>query len=165
LTKRPAVSRRADDDEGSQRELLSLSKVPSGELGRAGGDNIEQSKTPPIAYFQAQSSWSLVGRACLGLEEDRRSRSLQYMRQHTRTLTDSLALFTFFQVVHAEGCPIVLQSWHVGRIAHPEQREAELSGKPVYAPSAIAARGGKVRSLPLWFVDEPHLRHDSLLVP
>lgn len=49
--------------------------------------------------------------------------------------------------VHAEGCPIVLQSWHVGRIAHPEQREAKLSGKPVFAPSAIASRGGKFREI------------------
>ena len=48
------------------------------------------------------------------------------------------------QTVHKEGCPIVMQSWHVGRIAHPEMEEQKRSGRPVYAPSAIAARGGKV---------------------
>lgn len=46
--------------------------------------------------------------------------------------------------VHDEGCPIVAQLHHVGRIAHPESPEQIKSGHPVYAPSPVAARGGKV---------------------
>ncbi|PPQ86647.1 hypothetical protein CVT25_006831 [Psilocybe cyanescens] len=36
----------------------------------------------------------------------------------------------------------------IGRIAHPDAPEQKLAGVPVYAPSAIAARGGKYRFLP-----------------
>jgi 2,4-dienoyl-CoA reductase-like NADH-dependent reductase (Old Yellow Enzyme family) len=46
--------------------------------------------------------------------------------------------------VHDEGCAIVAQLHHVGRIAHPESPEQIKAGHPVYAPSPIAARGGKV---------------------
>ncbi len=59
--------------------------------------------------------------------------------------------------VHKEGCPIVLQSWHVGRIAHPDQDEAKKSGQPVYAPSAVKARGGKAS----WRRDRPHQLTDA----
>jgi 2,4-dienoyl-CoA reductase-like NADH-dependent reductase (Old Yellow Enzyme family) len=45
---------------------------------------------------------------------------------------------------HAQGCAIVAQLHHVGRIAHPESPEQIKAGHPVYAPSPIAARGGKV---------------------
>ncbi|KAF5353841.1 hypothetical protein D9758_010590 [Tetrapyrgos nigripes] len=50
--------------------------------------------------------------------------------------------------VHAEGGLIFAQLWHVGRVAHPEAPEQIASGEPVYAPSAIAARGGKFRHIP-----------------
>lgn len=46
--------------------------------------------------------------------------------------------------VHAEGTPIVAQLWHVGRVAHPDMQEQKDAGTPVYAPSAVCARGGKV---------------------
>ena len=36
----------------------------------------------------------------------------------------------------------------VGRVAHPDMPEQKASGKPVYGPSAIAAKGGKFRQLP-----------------
>jgi 2,4-dienoyl-CoA reductase-like NADH-dependent reductase (Old Yellow Enzyme family) len=50
--------------------------------------------------------------------------------------------------VHAKGGVIYCQLWHVGRVAHPDAPEQLASGKPVYAPSAVAARGGKFRFLP-----------------
>ncbi|THU82830.1 FMN-linked oxidoreductase [Dendrothele bispora CBS 962.96] len=50
--------------------------------------------------------------------------------------------------VHAEGGLIYAQLWHLGRVAHPEAPEQIASGQPVYAPSAIAARGGKFRHIP-----------------
>jgi len=50
--------------------------------------------------------------------------------------------------VHSKGGVIYCQLWHVGRVAHPEMPEQKASGQPVYAPSAISARGGKFRSLP-----------------
>ncbi|KAH8829893.1 flavoprotein NADH-dependent oxidoreductase [Flagelloscypha sp. PMI_526] len=50
--------------------------------------------------------------------------------------------------VHAEGGIIFAQLWHLGRAAHPDAPQQKLSGKPVYAPSAIAARGGKFRFIP-----------------
>ncbi|KAF9062320.1 hypothetical protein BDP27DRAFT_1336773 [Rhodocollybia butyracea] len=50
--------------------------------------------------------------------------------------------------VHEEGSVIFAQLWHLGRISHPDAPEQIASGKPVYAPSAIAARGGKFRFLP-----------------
>ncbi|KII91231.1 hypothetical protein PLICRDRAFT_156167 [Plicaturopsis crispa FD-325 SS-3] len=48
--------------------------------------------------------------------------------------------------VHAAGSLIYCQLWHVGRVAHPDAPEQH--GKPVDAPSAISARGGKFRFLP-----------------
>jgi 2,4-dienoyl-CoA reductase-like NADH-dependent reductase (Old Yellow Enzyme family) len=50
--------------------------------------------------------------------------------------------------VHAKGGAIYCQLWHVGRVAHPDAPEHKASGRPVYGPSAIAARGGKFRFLP-----------------
>ncbi|EGO00745.1 hypothetical protein SERLA73DRAFT_178654 [Serpula lacrymans var. lacrymans S7.3] len=50
--------------------------------------------------------------------------------------------------VHAEGGLIFAQLWHLGRSCHPDAPEQLASGKPVYAPSAVAARGGKFRFLP-----------------
>ncbi|KAK2459471.1 hypothetical protein APHAL10511_008505 [Amanita phalloides] len=68
--------------------------------------------------------------------------------------------------VHASGSYIYVQLWHLGRVSHPEAPEQKSAGvvsadqvdvffadivgvhKPVYAPSAIAARGGKFRFLP-----------------
>ncbi|KIK65905.1 hypothetical protein GYMLUDRAFT_193181 [Collybiopsis luxurians FD-317 M1] len=51
-------------------------------------------------------------------------------------------------VVHKEGSTIFAQLWHPGRVSHPEAPEQIASGRPVYAPSAISARGGKFRFLP-----------------
>ncbi|KAG5646395.1 hypothetical protein DXG03_003718 [Asterophora parasitica] len=50
--------------------------------------------------------------------------------------------------VHTNGSYIYAQLWHVGRVAHPDAPEQKLAGTPVYAPSAIAARGGKFRHIP-----------------
>ncbi|PBK75474.1 FMN-linked oxidoreductase [Armillaria solidipes] len=50
--------------------------------------------------------------------------------------------------VHAEGSVIYAQLWHLGRVSHPDAPEQIASGLPVYAPSAISARGGKFRFLP-----------------
>jgi len=50
--------------------------------------------------------------------------------------------------VHEAGGKIFAQLWHVGRVAHPDAPEQKLAGTPVYAPSAISARGGKFRFLP-----------------
>ncbi|KAF8958004.1 flavoprotein NADH-dependent oxidoreductase [Flammula alnicola] len=50
--------------------------------------------------------------------------------------------------VHEAGGKIYAQLWHVGRAAHPDAPEQKLAGIPVYAPSAISARGGKFRNLP-----------------
>ncbi|PBK66976.1 FMN-linked oxidoreductase [Armillaria solidipes] len=50
--------------------------------------------------------------------------------------------------VHAEGSLIYAQLWHLGRVSHPDAPEQIASGQPVYAPSAISARGGKFRFLP-----------------
>ncbi|KAF5374202.1 hypothetical protein D9758_004627 [Tetrapyrgos nigripes] len=50
--------------------------------------------------------------------------------------------------VHAEGGLMYAQLWHVGRVSHPDAPEQIASGEPVYAPSAIAARGGKFRHIP-----------------
>lgn len=46
--------------------------------------------------------------------------------------------------VHAEGTSIVAQLWHVGRVAHPDMEAQKKAGSPVYGPSAVSARGGKV---------------------
>ncbi|TFK38154.1 hypothetical protein BDQ12DRAFT_651893 [Crucibulum laeve] len=50
--------------------------------------------------------------------------------------------------VHTAGSHIYAQLWHVGRVSHPDAPEQKLAGVPVYAPSAISARGGKFRHLP-----------------
>ncbi|KAJ7813905.1 hypothetical protein B0H14DRAFT_3878974 [Mycena olivaceomarginata] len=50
--------------------------------------------------------------------------------------------------VHAEGSKIYAQVWHLGRASHPDAPEQIAAGVPVYAPSAISARGGKFRFLP-----------------
>ncbi|KAF8344376.1 flavoprotein NADH-dependent oxidoreductase [Amanita rubescens] len=50
--------------------------------------------------------------------------------------------------VHAAGSHIYSQIWHLGRVSHPDAPEQKLAGIPVYAPSAISARGGKFRFIP-----------------
>ncbi|KAK7034017.1 hypothetical protein VNI00_012448 [Paramarasmius palmivorus] len=50
--------------------------------------------------------------------------------------------------VHEEGGLIYAQIWHLGRVSHPDAPEQKAAGVPVYAPSAISARGGKFRFLP-----------------
>ncbi|PPQ87188.1 hypothetical protein CVT25_015018 [Psilocybe cyanescens] len=50
--------------------------------------------------------------------------------------------------VHEAGGIIYAQFWHGGRALHPDAPLQKLSGLPVYAPSAIKARGGKFRALP-----------------
>jgi len=50
--------------------------------------------------------------------------------------------------VHEAGGHIYAQLWHVGRVSHPDAPEQKLAGTPVYAPSAISARGGKFRFIP-----------------
>ncbi|KAJ7038771.1 hypothetical protein C8F04DRAFT_1220331, partial [Mycena alexandri] len=50
--------------------------------------------------------------------------------------------------VHEAGSKIYAQLWHVGRTSHPEAPEQIAAGSPVYAPSAVAARGGSFRFLP-----------------
>ncbi|KAJ3756820.1 hypothetical protein EV360DRAFT_71668 [Lentinula raphanica] len=50
--------------------------------------------------------------------------------------------------VHKEGSVIFAQLWHLGRISHPDAPEQKAAGVPVYAPSALSARGGKFRFLP-----------------
>ncbi|KAJ7671022.1 hypothetical protein B0H17DRAFT_989380 [Mycena rosella] len=50
--------------------------------------------------------------------------------------------------VHVAGTKIYCQLWHLGRSSHPEAPEQIAAGVPVYAPSAISARGGKFRFLP-----------------
>ncbi|KAJ7086297.1 hypothetical protein C8R43DRAFT_1174111 [Mycena crocata] len=49
--------------------------------------------------------------------------------------------------VHAHGSKIYCQLWHLGRISHPEAPEQIAAGVPVYAPSAISARGGNFRHI------------------
>ncbi|KAJ7746766.1 hypothetical protein DFH07DRAFT_588535 [Mycena maculata] len=49
--------------------------------------------------------------------------------------------------VHATGSKIYSQIWHLGRVSHPEAPEQIAAGVPVYAPSAISARGGKFRHI------------------
>jgi len=50
--------------------------------------------------------------------------------------------------VHETGTPMFAQLWHVGRVAHPDMPLQKKFGKPVSAPSPIAARGGKFRTVP-----------------
>ncbi|KAJ7702265.1 hypothetical protein B0H17DRAFT_1043447 [Mycena rosella] len=50
--------------------------------------------------------------------------------------------------VHETGGKIYCQLWHLGRVSHPEAPQQIAAGVPVYAPSAIPARGGKFRFLP-----------------
>ncbi|KAJ7746772.1 hypothetical protein DFH07DRAFT_832281 [Mycena maculata] len=49
--------------------------------------------------------------------------------------------------VHTTGSKIYSQIWHLGRASHPEAPEQIEAGVPVYAPSAISARGGKFRHI------------------
>ncbi|SJL18119.1 uncharacterized protein ARMOST_21691 [Armillaria ostoyae] len=46
-----------------------------------------------------------------------------------------------------EGGAIFAQLWHFGRLSHPNAPKQIASGQPVYAPSAIVARGGQFRFL------------------
>ncbi|KAF8800570.1 FMN-linked oxidoreductase [Phlegmacium glaucopus] len=55
---------------------------------------------------------------------------------------------TIVDAVHDAGSKIYAQLWHLGRVSHPDAPEQKLAGVPVYAPSAISARGGKFRFLP-----------------
>ncbi|KAF7294732.1 Oxidored-FMN domain-containing protein [Mycena indigotica] len=50
--------------------------------------------------------------------------------------------------VHGAGSKMYCQVWHLGRVSHPDAPEQIAAGEPVYAPSAISARGGKFRFLP-----------------
>ncbi|TEB12332.1 flavo protein NADH-dependent oxidoreductase [Coprinellus micaceus] len=50
--------------------------------------------------------------------------------------------------IHANGSFVYAQLWHLGRVSHPDAPQQKLAGVPVYAPSAISARGGKFRFLP-----------------
>ncbi|KAH7874172.1 uncharacterized protein C8R40DRAFT_1109665 [Lentinula edodes] len=50
--------------------------------------------------------------------------------------------------IHEAGSQCFAQIWHLGRANHPDAPEQIASGQPVYAPSAIPARGGKFRFLP-----------------
>ncbi|KAJ6451392.1 flavoprotein NADH-dependent oxidoreductase [Mycena vitilis] len=50
--------------------------------------------------------------------------------------------------VHEAGSKMYAQIWHLGRLSHPDMPEQIKAGVPVYAPSALAARGGKFRLLP-----------------
>ena len=47
------------------------------------------------------------------------------------------------KAVHAEGCLMACQLWHMGRVLHPLHQ----GGKPNIGPSALAAKGGKFRLL------------------
>ncbi|KAF9009983.1 flavoprotein NADH-dependent oxidoreductase [Cyathus striatus] len=60
----------------------------------------------------------------------------------------SAAWRNIVDAVHAEGSKIYVQLWHLGRLSHPDAPEQKLSGMPVYAPSAISARGGRFRHIP-----------------
>lgn len=65
---------------------------------------------------------------------------LLYNNEHVgnwRKITDA---------VHERGGRMFVQLWHTGRTAHQDLPNAE--GEPVWAPSAIPARGGKFRTLP-----------------
>lgn len=46
--------------------------------------------------------------------------------------------------IHEKGGLIVAQLWHTGRVCHPDMIEQKRSGDPVWAPSDVGARGGKV---------------------
>ncbi|KAF9053256.1 hypothetical protein BJ165DRAFT_849881 [Panaeolus papilionaceus] len=50
--------------------------------------------------------------------------------------------------VHEAGGHIYAQLWHLGRVSHPDAPEQILAGTPVYAPSAVSARGGIFRHIP-----------------
>ncbi|KAF8518704.1 FMN-linked oxidoreductase [Hysterangium stoloniferum] len=51
-------------------------------------------------------------------------------------------------VVHEAGSHMFVQLWHLGRVGHPDMPEQKAAGTPVWAPSAVSARGGKFRTLP-----------------
>ncbi|KAJ7258395.1 hypothetical protein B0H12DRAFT_1109815 [Mycena haematopus] len=50
--------------------------------------------------------------------------------------------------VHEARGKIYAQLWHTGRVSHPDAPHQIAAGVPVYAPSAISARGGKFRFIP-----------------
>ncbi|KAJ6606329.1 flavoprotein NADH-dependent oxidoreductase [Mycena vulgaris] len=50
--------------------------------------------------------------------------------------------------VHANGSKIYCQLWHLGRASHPYAPQQIVAGVPVYAPSALPARGGNFRYIP-----------------
>ncbi|KAF7304947.1 Oxidored-FMN domain-containing protein [Mycena kentingensis (nom. inval.)] len=54
---------------------------------------------------------------------------------------------TITDAVHNAGSKMYCQIWHLGRVSHPDAPEQIAAGIPVYAPSAIGARGGKFRFL------------------
>ncbi|KAJ7187787.1 hypothetical protein C8R46DRAFT_978591 [Mycena filopes] len=55
---------------------------------------------------------------------------------------------TIVDAVHTTDTKIYCQLWHLGRASHPDAPEQITVGVPVYAPSAISARGGKFRFIP-----------------
>ncbi|KAJ6569576.1 flavoprotein NADH-dependent oxidoreductase [Mycena capillaripes] len=69
--------------------------------------------------------------------------------------------------VHTTDTKIYCQLWHLGRASHPDAPEQILSGEPVYAPSAISARGGKFRFLPGMpgYVTPTEIENPSTLIP
>ncbi|KAJ6519264.1 flavoprotein NADH-dependent oxidoreductase [Mycena sanguinolenta] len=52
---------------------------------------------------------------------------------------------TIVDAVHTTDTKMYCQLWHLGRCSHPDAPEQIRAGVPVYAPSAISARGGKFR--------------------
>ncbi|KAJ7090403.1 hypothetical protein B0H15DRAFT_838503 [Mycena belliarum] len=52
---------------------------------------------------------------------------------------------TITDAVHKTETKIYCQLWHLGRLSHPDAPEQIAAGEPVYAPSALSARGGKFR--------------------
>ncbi|KAF9568768.1 FMN-linked oxidoreductase [Agrocybe pediades] len=81
---------------------------------------------------------------------------------HAPGIWDSQHVHAWKQVtdaVHEAGGLIYSQLWHTGRTSHPETAQQKISEKPVYGPSAIAARGGKFREVagePGYVTPTPH---------
>lgn len=59
------------------------------------------------------------------------------------SLNSGIVCLPYFSIV-----PLLIRHFVVGRASHPDMPEQLASGQPVYAPSAIAAKGGKFRQLP-----------------
>jgi len=55
---------------------------------------------------------------------------------------------TIVDAIHTTKTKVYCQLWHLGRVSHPDAPEQITAGEPVYAPSAVSARGGKFRFLP-----------------